>query len=87
VADVSNAYNFLNESLRLGLSAKQLAVAEARFRLDFADRMGYKVDRDVPDFHENWEFITRLEPRNTPLDRAPFTAEELKEEAPDADEY
>jgi len=78
VADVSNAYQFLNESLQLGLPDDQLALVEAQFRESFAERRGYKIEVGGSEFHENWEFIASLEPRTTALDRTPFTREELQ---------
>jgi hypothetical protein len=72
MADIFQAYRFLNQALGLKLTDAQLARAEAGFRLTFTDREGYNIaKRDI----HNWEFFTHLAPRKS------FTRPDLGEEA------
>jgi len=77
MADVANAYEFLNQTLGLKLTQRQIRLAEARFREQFAREAGYAVEARGPKFHENWEFFTRLEPRKTALDGKALSIDEL----------
>jgi len=72
MADLFQAYKFLNQALGLKLSESQLARAEAGFRLTFLDREGFKIARkDIG----NWEFFAYLGPRKS------FTRPDLGDEA------
>lgn len=72
MADLFQAYKFLNEALGLKIPDVDLARAEAGFRLTFTDREKYKIGKK--DIH-NWEFFAHLAPRKS------FTRPDLAAEA------
>ena len=72
MADLFQAYKFLNQALGLKRTDVQLARAEAGFRLTFTDREKYGIAKK--DVH-NWEFFAHLAPRRT------FTRPDLGAEA------
>jgi len=62
MADIFNAYKFLNDALGLNISDVEIARAEMGFRLKFMDQEKYKVSkRDL----KNWEFFAHLGPRKS----------------------
>jgi len=62
MAAVYEAYNFLNEQLKLGLDVDQLVVIEQALKKKWLEERGYKVSsKSVQD----WEIFAIIEPRQT----------------------
>jgi hypothetical protein len=62
MADVMKAYQFLNDSLKLGLTDEQLMFAEKALMQSWLAEHGYPRAED-PATAEQWEFFSYLKPR------------------------
>ena len=84
MGEIQRAYEILNRTLKLNLTANQLMVAEAAFKLDFGTRMKFPKEtmaREL-DFAADWEVQSTLVPRQVKLrTRTKKTFEALKLEA------
>ena len=68
MADIWEAYQFLNKSLKLSLDKESLLRAEAGFMKEFMKKKGFPNSARVTD----WEFFAHL----TPAKRAKSAAKE-----------
>jgi hypothetical protein len=62
MADIWEAYQFLNKSMKLGLSRADLWRAEAEFKRDFMRRRGFEAEERVAEEVNEWEFFAYLAP-------------------------
>jgi hypothetical protein len=84
MGEIKQAYDFLNKTLKLGLKADQLMVAEAGFKLDLGrqEKFPETLTKDVMQFSADWEVRATLVPRKTALTRKTTkTFEQLKKDA------
>ena len=83
MGEISKAYAFLNKTLKLGLKADQLLVAEAGFKLDLGrqEKFPIALTRDAMAFSADWEVKGTLVPRKTALaKRSTKSFDQLKKE-------
>ena len=67
MADVWEAYKFLNESLKLGMSNDQMADVEAMFKAKWMEDKGFPAERAGKSLLQSakdsdWEFFLHLVP-------------------------
>ena len=69
MGDIKKAYDFLNKTLKLGLSANMVAGAELAFKLDLAKVEGFKAEmlKDQKKLSQDWEVKTILVPRKAKI--------------------
>ncbi len=69
MGEILKAYQTLNKVLNLGLTKDQFLVAEAQFKLDFADRVKFPtaLQKDPMRLSAEWEVTATLTPRRTAL--------------------
>ena len=62
MADVWEAYKFLNEALDLNLDDEALMRAEGQFKLHFMQSRGFALQSDERQAVQDWEFFSYLAP-------------------------
>jgi len=67
MADIFEAYKFLNSSLDLGLSENDIVAEEAKYKELFAEKVGITGISGVSFRPEEWEFFANLTPINETL--------------------
>ena len=83
MGEIKKAYEFLNKTLRLGLKADQLMVAEAGFKVDLGRQEKFPAGllKEPMAFSANWEVKGTLVPRKAALTKPTTkTFEQLKKD-------
>lgn len=84
MGEIKKAYDYLNKTLKLGLKADQILVAEAGFKLDFGRQVKFPaaLRKSALAFSADWEVKGTLVPRKTALKkRTTKSFEQLKKQA------